>query len=326
MAKLWAWGAGCAALVGLTAVGAGVSGAKSHLVEMSTLAKPAPVDPACAPGPDYSAAVCLAATTPDEGPITTAGGDQVIDNAPPADKVAAAQGATGLASPTPAGAPVRMAAATPPPIIMLGAPAQAQTQPAAQAPIVQASAARTIDRTPVTLSRPAMANEAPVILATARTAFADAQAASGGFMNHVRSRVAFEMPRLTAGVDRFRRSVQLRVPLDGLLKLVGGVAQNVNDRARVYVFAGRGNRVMGFNMTRDSNGFAGVGGAGWSMEPADKVSDAQVGVAWKRGNIGLAVIDMQRKFAQFGTQVKDNMVGFRFTFTPGSKTHRAPTG
>ena len=70
MARPWAWGLGLIAVTGVAAICARSIGAESHMV-----ASAAPVDPACVSGPDYSAAVCNAASAGEDAPLVTAGRD-----------------------------------------------------------------------------------------------------------------------------------------------------------------------------------------------------------------------------------------------------------
>jgi hypothetical protein len=299
MARPWAWGVGFGALLGLTALCVGSTNATSHLVEIAppVAAPPGGGDPACAPGPDYSAAVCAAASGASDVPIITAGADSTdpaVAATPPATPKLAANSIAASSSRTPA--KVELASAGP-------------ANPIAGPPI----AGKATPLRVASLTTPAAGG------VTLQTSYALARGASSDIANFLRGQAAARLPRLSARFDPVSYNVQLRMRLDGLAKWLGQ-AQNLGDRARVYVFAGFGNRVLGYNLVHDVNGF---GSAGWSMERAARIGDAQVGVALRRGDLGLALVGVQRKFYEVGRTVQDNMIGLRFTFSPGARRQQA---
>ena len=261
MTRAWAWSLGLIAVTGMVAVCARSIGAESHVV-----ASAAPVDPACISGPDYSAAVCNAASAGLDAPIATAGRELR-----PVGPAAAIASAETTAIPAPAKAPFLTASAAPAPMSetpgdRLSAQARALTESAQQ---------------------------------TSHTA-------ALGFHRQVASFVHAQAPlrRKLAQQDLARRL---------------GQAGDLSDRARLYIFAGGATGVVGYNITNEQGD---ISASGWSYERTAAMGSSQVGMSWRHGGLGVALIGAQRKFSQFGASVRDSVVAFRLSWVPA--THHNP--
>jgi hypothetical protein len=101
-----------------------------------------------------------------------------------------------------------------------------------------------------------------------------------------------------------------------------GQAGDFGDRARLYIFAGGGTGVVGYNITSEQGE---VSASGWSYEKTAKMGSSQIGMAWKRGGLGFALIGAQRKLAQFGASIHDSVVSLRFSWSPGTHHNQAPS-
>jgi hypothetical protein len=153
----------------------------------------------------------------------------------------------------------------------------------------------------------------PLVLAEAETA---APGASGdlsglsGLNNRLGlgNRTAASLSQMMAPLRRAARSQTLRQRL--------GEMADLGDRARVFVFAGAGDRLLGYNFTREA-GRMKIGG--WSMEQTLVRGDNQLGVAWNSGQVHLAMAGIQRKLSAFGTNVKDQMLALSFSISPPAK-------
>ena len=264
MARGWAWGLGLIAVTGMVAVCARSIGAESHAV-----ATTAPVDPACVAGPDYSAAVCNAASAGVDTPISTAGRDLRAPSAEPA--IASAET---TAIPKPGKAPFMTAAA---------APATAGDAPG--------------DR---------LASEARALTAAAEQS---SYTAAVGFHRQV------------AGFVHAQAPLRRRLAQQTLARRLGQ-AGDLTDKARLYIFAGGATGVVGYNITREQGD---ISASGWSYERTAPMGSSQVGMSWRHGGLGVALIGAQRKFSQWGASVRDNVVAFRFSWVPGTHHAQAPS-
>ena len=264
MARTWAWGLGLIAVTGMAAVCARSIGAESHMV-----APAAPVDPACVSGPDYSAAVCNAASAGVDAPMVSAGRDVRAPSAAP--MIASAET---TAIPAPSKAPFMTAAATP--------------------------------VTPQAAPGDRLSAQAHALTAAAEQS---GYATAMGFRKQVASFARAQAPlrRRLAQADLARRL---------------GQAGDLGDRARLYIFAGGGTGVVGYNITSEQGE---VSASGWSYEHTAKMGSAQVGMAWRRGGLGLALIGAQRKLSQFGASVHDSVVSLRLEWFPGMHHNAAPS-
>jgi hypothetical protein len=124
--------------------------------------------------------------------------------------------------------------------------------------------------------------------------------------------------RQVASFSRGQMTLRRKLPVQDLAKRLGQAA-DFGDRARLYVFAGGGTGVVGYNVSREQGE---ITANGWSMENTAKVGSAQMGMAWRRGSFGLTLVGMQRKLAALGASVHDSVVALRFSWTPGA--HRGP--
>ena len=95
--------------------------------------------------------------------------------------------------------------------------------------------------------------------------------------------------------------------------------QALGEKARVFLFAGDQGGVWTYNFTR---GQGGVKVAGWTSERADGVGGQRVGLAWQRGRTRVTLSGMERKFCQFGAEMKDRVVAMTVSFSPGWSTKR----
>jgi len=265
VARTWAWGLGLIAVTGLAAVCARSIGAESHVVTSA-----APVDPACVSGPDYSAAVCNAASAGLDAPVVTAGGDIRAPSMAPAT-IASAE-TTPI--PAPAKAPFLTAAATP-------------------APTADGAGER---------------------LSSQARALTDAAQESG-------YSAAMGLRRQVASFARAQAPLRRRLAQQDLAKRLGQ-AGDFGERARLYVFAGGGTGVVGYNVTREQGD---ISAGGWSFEKTASTASSQVGMAWRRGGLGLALIGAERKISQFGASVHDSVVALRFSWFPGTHHNQAPS-
>ena len=265
MARAWAWGLGLIAVTGMVAVCARSIGAESHVV-----ATAAPVDPACVSGPDYSAAVCNAASAGVDAPIVTAGRDL---RAPSAATSAIASAET-TAIPKPAKAPF-------------------QTASAAPATAGESSGDR-------------LAAEARALTDVAQQS---SYTAAVGFHRQMASFVHAQAP------------LRRKLAQQSLARRLGQ-AGDLTDKARLYIFAGGATGVVGYNITREQGD---ISASGWSYERTAPMGSSQVGMSWRHGALGMALIGAQRKFSQWGTSVRDNVVAFRFSWTPGTHHSQAPS-
>jgi len=98
-----------------------------------------------------------------------------------------------------------------------------------------------------------------------------------------------------------------------------GAARAPGQQPRVFLFAGDQGGVMTYSFTRD-NGH--VGAAGWATERADQDGERRVGIAWQRGRTRFALTGLERKFCQFGAEMKDRVLALSVSFSPGSSTRR----
>ena len=125
------------------------------------------------------------------------------------------------------------------------------------------------------------------------------------------------------GMVRFGSDLQDKVMtgLSGLgMRTVSSAA--LHDRGRWYLFAAASGRAVGWNMGRDAAG--NLQRIGWSAEGTSAlISDAQAGVAWRKGSteasFGYVHRDIQGDFNSVPGnpgRVKDSMVAFSFSIRP----------
>jgi len=127
----------------------------------------------------------------------------------------------------------------------------------------------------------------------------------------LRQEAVTEIARFTTPVGRLVQDRNLRRGF--------GEMQAVGAKARLFLFAGDQGGVWTFNFTHDPGG---VKAAGWASERADDVGDRRIGLAWQKGRARIALTGMERKFCQFGSELKDRMVAMSFSFSPGWSSHR----
>ncbi len=127
----------------------------------------------------------------------------------------------------------------------------------------------------------------------------------------LRQEAATEVARFTTPVGRIVQDRNLRRGF--------GEMQAVGQRARLFLFAGDQGGVWTFNFTHDPSG---VKAAGWASERADQVGDRRIGLAWQKGAARIALTGMERKFCQFGSELKDRVVAMSISFSPGWSGHR----
>ena len=113
--------------------------------------------------------------------------------------------------------------------------------------------------------------------------------------------------------------IQVSTPLsqiaqDRNLRRGFGEMQTAAAKARLFLFAGDQGGVWTYNFTHDGGG---VKAAGWTTERADQLGERRIGVAWQRGRARVAVTGMERKFCQFGAEMKDRVVALTLSFSPG---------
>ncbi|HYG28129.1 MAG TPA: hypothetical protein VD906_14650 [Caulobacteraceae bacterium] len=97
--------------------------------------------------------------------------------------------------------------------------------------------------------------------------------------------------------------------------------KSFGDKGRWYLFAATSGRSVGLNVTRDANGE--LHRAGWSQDGASAlVSDAQVGVGWRKGPMQASIGYQHRKIKpkEHGVRdvetMEDGMVAISFSFKP----------
>jgi hypothetical protein len=115
-----------------------------------------------------------------------------------------------------------------------------------------------------------------------------------------------EIARLSAPVARMVQFETLRRSL--------GEMREVGDKARLVLFAGDQGGVWAYSFTHDTTG---VRAAGWSTERADQTGERRIGFAWQKGRARIALTGMERKFCQFGAELKDRVVAMSISFSPG---------
>lgn len=269
MARPWAWGLGLIAVTGVVAICARSIGAESH-----TVGSNAPVDPACVSGPDYSAAVCNAASADADAPLVTAGRDIRIPSAVAPASAPMIASAETTAVPAPAKAPFLTAAAAP-------------------APAAESTGER---------------------LSAQARALTDAAQSSG-------YTAAMGLRRQVASFAGAQAPLRRKLAQQDLAHRLGQAGE-FGDKARLFIFAGGGTGVVGYNITREQGE---VSAGGWSYEKTAAMGSSQIGMEWRRGGLGLALVGAERKIAQFGASVRDNVVAFRFSWHPGTHHNQAPS-
>jgi len=93
----------------------------------------------------------------------------------------------------------------------------------------------------------------------------------------------------------------------------------IGEKARLFLFAGDRNNVWTYNFTHDQSGMK---ASGWTTEHADEAGEQRMGVAWQRGRTRVSLAGIERKFCQFGGEVKDRVVALTLSFSPGWSTKR----
>jgi len=119
-------------------------------------------------------------------------------------------------------------------------------------------------------------------------------------------------------LNRFSAPVS-RMVQDRNLRRGFGEMRAVGEKARLFLFAGDQSGVWTYNFTRDGGG---VKAAGWTAERGDLAGEQRFGVAWQKGRARIALTGMERKFCQFGAEVKDRVVAMSVSFSPGWSTRR----
>jgi len=119
--------------------------------------------------------------------------------------------------------------------------------------------------------------------------------------------------------DATAQIIQVGAPLsqiaqDRNLRRGFGEMRAAAEKARVFLFAGDRGGVWTYNFTHDSGG---VKAAGWTTERADLLGERRIGFAWQKGRARVAVVGMERKFCQFGAEMKDRVVALTLSFSPG---------
>jgi len=127
----------------------------------------------------------------------------------------------------------------------------------------------------------------------------------------MRRGAAPQMTRLSGSMERLVRDENLRRGF--------GELQAIGERARLFLFAGDRGGVWTYSFTHDQGG---VKASGWAAERPDGVGEQRVGVAWQRGRTRLSLSGMERKFCQFGAEMKDRVVALTLSFSPGWSTKR----
>jgi len=127
----------------------------------------------------------------------------------------------------------------------------------------------------------------------------------------LRQEAVAEIARFTTPMGRMVQDRNLRRGF--------GEMQAVGERARLFLFAGDQGGVWTFNFTHDPGG---VKAAGWTTERADQMGERRIGFAWQKGRARIAVTGMERKFCQFGSELKDRVVAMSFSFSPGWSSRR----
>jgi hypothetical protein len=100
-----------------------------------------------------------------------------------------------------------------------------------------------------------------------------------------------------------------------------GVADGaaMGDKGRWYLFAAASGRAVGLNMLRDEEGWR---RAGWTTDSSSAlISDAQVGVGWRKGSwqtsVGYVHREVKGDHMVFGQQTKeDSLAAFTLSFKP----------
>jgi len=260
------FGVGLAAAFGVVAVAAATFdiAAPGHPAPPSTNAD-------CAPGPDFSAAVCRASQADPDAPIATS----AFSTVPMATLEARADAASGADQSRIALARISLAQAS---STLPAKPSEPRALRALQAP-----------------SEMALAGNGPAIAVTsAALAMNRAWTERTG---------AHAMPVLMTA-QNLALSSTLRQKLEDM--------RYVGHRARVFVFAGDGARVLAYNFTHGEDGMK---IAGWSMERTIRLGEQQVGMAWQSGRFQVAVAAIQSKVAQMGVSVKDRVAAISLTFS-----------
>lgn len=126
-----------------------------------------------------------------------------------------------------------------------------------------------------------------------------------------RPEVAARMTRYTGAVGRILQDQNLRRGF--------GALQALGDKARLFLFAGDQGGVWTYSFTRDQGG---VKASGWATERADGTGGQRAGLAWQRGRTRLSLTGMERKFCQYGAEMKDRVLAMTLSFSPGWSTRR----
>jgi hypothetical protein len=104
-----------------------------------------------------------------------------------------------------------------------------------------------------------------------------------------------------------------------LARLGVGDGASFGDKGRWYLFAAASGRAVGLNMLRDDDGWR---RAGWTTDPSSTlISDAQIGVGWRRGawqsSVGYVHREVKGDHMVFGQQTKeDSLAAFTLSFKP----------
>ena len=121
-----------------------------------------------------------------------------------------------------------------------------------------------------------------------------------------------------AEIARFSSPLS-RLAQDQNIRRGFGEMQAVGQKARVFLFAGDQGGVLTYNFTHETTG---VKAAGWTTERADQTGDRRIGFAWESGRTRIALTGMERKFSQFGMELRDRVVAMSLSIHPGWSERR----
>ena len=177
--------------------------------------------------------------------------------------------------------------------------------PVDPAPMVEAEAPK-----PASPDRPGAFN---IALDEARGGIDSAADKLSGLATKVNFRhgTPVELTRFAAPLSRIAQDQNIRRGF--------GEMQAVGQKARVFLFAGDQGGVVTYNFTHETTG---VKAAGWTTERSDQAGERRVGFAWESGRTRVALTGMERKFCQFGSELKDRMVAMTLSIHPGWSERR----
>lgn len=246
-------------------------------------------------GPASSGASARASEDPD-APIRTG---RWAEDAP-ASPIQLAGGPPPAPEAKPVGAPIQVAALTPPPTIRPG------STRALPAPVLARAAFRSSER-------PELMGGPPTVRLSV-SGDRDAIAPGSGL----------DMDDRFTGDSFAPRTPRASQPFDGK-RLLLSIAPEPADRkkGRWFIFAAGSGDAFGLNLIRDP-ARGGFRRAGWSVERLAEFGKAQLGIGWRRGNRQLALSAARREIGAYGFKREDTVVGLTFTVSgkPGQKVKR----